>query len=389
MIASSARLARAAGGSRNWLLGVLRGSSYGTASEASFQVESYKLHKLEQGPSTSVTLSRDDGLKMYRQMQTVRRMETMAGNLYKSKIIRGFCHLYSGQEAVCVGMENAMTPDDSVITAYRAHGWTFMRGVSVQGVLSELTGRVSGCAKGKGGSMHMYGHNFYGGNGIVGAQVPLGAGIAFASKYRGEEAICVTLYGDGAANQGQLYETFNMAKLWNLPCIFVCENNGYGMGTSVDRASASTAYYTRGDYVPGLWIDGMDVLAMREGTRFAKDYALKNGPILIEAVTYRYSGHSMSDPGTSYRPRSEIQEVREKRDPITNFRERLLSSGLATEEELKKIDTEVRKEVETAAEKAKTDQELPLEELYNNIYVDPPQGMKIRGCDPTIMASTR
>ncbi|XP_067675510.1 pyruvate dehydrogenase E1 component subunit alpha, mitochondrial-like [Haliotis asinina] len=389
MIALSTRLARAAGGSRNWLFGVLRGSSYGTASEANFQVESYKLHKLEQGPATSVTLTREDGLKMYRQMQTIRRMETVAGNLYKSKIIRGFCHLYSGQEAVCVGMENAITSDDSVITAYRAHGWTYVRGVPVQGVLSELTGRVSGCAKGKGGSMHMYGHNFYGGNGIVGAQVPLGAGIAFASKYRGENTVCVALYGDGAANQGQLFETFNIAKLWNLPCIFVCENNGYGMGTSVDRASASTAYYTRGDYVPGLWIDGMDVLAMREGTRFAKNYALKNGPILIEAVTYRYSGHSMSDPGTSYRDRSEIQEVREKRDPITNFRERLLSSGLATEEELKKMDSEVRKEVEAAAEKAKTDQELPLEELYNNIYVSPIEGVKVRGCDPTIMANTR
>ncbi|XP_067674459.1 pyruvate dehydrogenase E1 component subunit alpha, mitochondrial-like [Haliotis asinina] len=389
MIVLSTRLATAAGGSRNWLFGVLRGSSYGTASEATFEVESYKLHKLEQGPATTVTLSREDGLKMYRQMQTIRTMESSAENLYKSKNIRGFCHLYSGQEAVCVGMENAITSDDSVITAYRAHGWTYVRGVPVQGVLSELTGRVSGCGKGKGGAMHMYGHNFYGGNGIVGAQVPLGAGIAFASKYRGENTVCVALYGDGAANQGQLFETFNIAKLWNLPCIFVCENNGYGMGTSVGRASASTAFYTRGDYVPGLWIGGMDILALREGTRFAKDYALKNGPILIEAVTYRYSGHRLSERRTSFRGRLETLELRGKKDPITNFRERLLSSGLATEEELKKMDSEVRKEVEAATEKAKTDQELPLEELYNNIYVSPIEGVKVRGCDPTIMANTR
>lgn len=322
-------------------------------------------------------------------MVTIRRMETVAANLYKSKAIRGFCHLYSGQEACCVGMEAALTPDDAVITAYRAHGWAYVRGISVLGVLAELTGRSSGCAKGKGGSMHMYAHNFFGGNGIVGAQVPLGAGVALALQYDKKPNICLTLYGDGAANQGQVFEAYNIAKLWNLPCVFVCENNGYGMGTSVSRSSASTEYYTRGDYIPGIWVDGMDILAVREVTRFAKEFVLKNGPLVIDCATYRYHGHSMSDPGTSYRTRDEIQEVREKRDPIINLRNKLIDANLATAEELKKIDQDVRKQVDEAASKAKTDPELPLEELYNSIMVDPPADMRIRGCDDSILVKTR
>jgi pyruvate dehydrogenase E1 component alpha subunit len=199
-------------------------------------------------------VTREDALKYYKDMQTIRRLETAAGNLYKEKAIRGFCHLYSGQEACCVGMKASMRPHDAVITAYRAHGWTYVMGVDAVGVLAELTGRNTGCARGKGGSMHMYTENFFGGNGIVGAQCPLGAGVALAKKYSGTDGVCLTLYGDGAANQGQLYEAFNMAQLWKLPCIFICENNGYGMGTSVERASASTAYYTRGDYVSGIWV---------------------------------------------------------------------------------------------------------------------------------------
>ncbi len=222
--------------------------------EASFPVLEYKLHKLESGPSTDVTVTREDALKYYRQMQVIRRLETAAGNLYKSKEVRGFRHLYSGQEACAVGIVAAMKKDDAVITAYRAHGWTYLMGVPVGGILGELTGRRTGCAKGKGGSMHMYTKNFYGGNGIVGAQVPLGAGIATALKYNGSDNICVSLYGDGAANQGQIFEAYNIAKLWELPCIFVCENNKYGMGTAVERAAASTDYYTRGDYVPGIWV---------------------------------------------------------------------------------------------------------------------------------------
>lgn len=350
--------------------------------EASFQIRPFKLHKIEEGPSTEVTLKRDDALHMYRQMMTIRRMEAAANTLYKEKSVRGFCHLYSGQEAVAVGMENAIKKDDAVITAYRAHGWTFLRGVPPKGVLTELTGRSTGCAKGKGGSMHMYNYNFYGGNGIVGAQVPLGAGIAFSQKYLNNGGITVALYGDGAANQGQAFEAYNMSKLWGLPCIFVCENNGFGMGTSADRASASTDYYTRGDYVPGIWMDGMDVLAMREGTRFIANLCREGkGPFVVEAATYRYHGHSMSDPGTSYRTREEIQEVRASRDPITSFKDKILESELVESAELKQIDAEIKTEIDDAVKAARGDAEIGLEELYGDVYANPLE-TNIRGMTP-------
>lgn len=347
-------------------------SKNGLNTEATFETKPFKLHKIEGGPATTVTVTRDEALHYYKDMQMIRRMETAASNLYKEKVIRGFCHLYSGQEACCVGMKASMRSYDAVITAYRAHGWTYIMGVDALGVLAELTGRSSGCARGKGGSMHMYTKNFYGGNGIVGAQAPLGAGVAFALKYQGTDGVCLTLYGDGAANQGQLFEAMNMAKLWNLPTIFICENNGYGMGTSAERAAASTSYYTRGDYVPGIWVDGMDVLAVREATRFAIDMCAKGeGPIVMEVATYRYSGHSMSDPGTSYRSRDEIQEVRQTRDPITSFRERILSNNLVTAEELKDIDQEVRQVIDDAAKRAKTDREIGLDELTADICSEP------------------
>ncbi|KAG8248036.1 pyruvate dehydrogenase E1 component subunit alpha, mitochondrial-like [Homalodisca vitripennis] len=350
--------------------GSLLGSANSYASEATFETKPYKLHKLENGPSTSVTVTKEDALKFFRQMQTIRRLETSAGNLYKEKIIRGFCHLYSGQEACAVGMRAAMRPQDSIISAYRVHGWTYLMGVPVLGVLAELTGRKSGCARGKGGSMHMYTKNFYGGNGIVGAQVPLGVGVAFAAKYQGIDAVCFALYGDGAANQGQIFEVYNMAKLWNIPCIFVCENNGYGMGTSAERASASTNYYTRGDYVPGIWVDGMDVLAVREAAKFAVAHCSEGkGPMVLETVTYRYSGHSMSDPGTSYRTRDEIQTVRQTRDPISSFKEKILSANLVTADELKSIENEIKKEVDEATGLAKKDQEIPMDELAADVCV--------------------
>ncbi|XP_030758001.1 pyruvate dehydrogenase E1 component subunit alpha, mitochondrial-like isoform X2 [Sitophilus oryzae] len=351
----------------NKALGLISKNAYTT--EASFDTANYKLHKLEEGPSTHVTINKQEALTIYTQMHTIRRLETSAGNLYKDKIIRGFCHLYSGQEAVAVGIKHALRPHDGVITSYRAHGWTYIMGVPLVNVLSELTGRQGGCARGKGGSMHMYCENFYGGNGIVGAQAPLGAGIALAAKYKGTDGVCFTLYGDGAANQGQLFEAFNITKLLDTPCIFVCENNGYGMGTSTERAAASTDFYSRGDYVPGIWVDGMDVLAVRQAAKYAVNYcASGKGPIVLEVVTYRYSGHSMSDPGTSYRTREEVQEVRHSRDPITSFKEKILSRNLVTPEEIKEIESKIRAEVDDATKKAKADKEIGMDEIAGDIY---------------------
>jgi len=352
-----------------------------TVQEASFDYHPYKLHRLDSGPATSTTLTRDDALKYYHEMVTIRRMETAAANLYKEKAIRGFCHLCSGQEAIYSGMKAAFRDQDTVITSYRAHGFTYVMGVPVAGVLAELTGKKSGCVRGKGGSMHMYARNFYGGNGIVGAQVPLGAGIAFAHQYKGDGGVNFSLYGDGAANQGQVAEAFNLAKLWNLPVVFICENNHYGMGTSQDRHAASTEFYKRGDYVPGIYVDGMDILAVREATRFATEYCPQNGPLVFEISTYRYHGHSMSDPGTSYRTRDEVQEVRQTRDPITGFRDRIVGAGLAEVGELKAIEMEVRKSVDNDVKKAKTDSEIGVEELCYDIY-EQNLGGAVRGVDP-------
>ncbi|XP_078265618.1 pyruvate dehydrogenase E1 component subunit alpha, mitochondrial-like [Rhinoraja longicauda] len=354
------------------------------ASEASFDIKKCDLHRVEEGPPSTTILTREDGLKYYRTMQLIRRMELKADQLYKQKIIRGFCHLYDGQEACCVGIEVAIKPTDHLITAYRSHGFTYTRGISAKEIMAELTGRRGGCAKGRGGSMHMYADNFYGGNGIVGAQVPIGAGIALACKYLEKNEVCVTLYGDGAANQGQIFETYNMAMLWKLPCIFVCENNRYGMGTSVERAAASTDYYKRGDYIPGLRVDGMDVLCVREATQFAADHCRSGkGPILMELQTYRYHGHSMSDPGVSYRTREEIQEVRSKSDPITMLKDRMLKNNMSNIEELKEIDAGVRKEVEEAAQFATTDPEPALEELAYYIYSNE-SAFDVRGTNPWI-----
>ncbi|XP_060868401.1 probable pyruvate dehydrogenase E1 component subunit alpha, mitochondrial [Metopolophium dirhodum] len=342
------------------------------ATEATFDIKAFKLHKLESGPNTTVTVTKEDAINYYKQMQYIRRIETAAGNLYKEKIVRGFCHLYSGQEACAVGMKSAFRDQDSIISAYRVHGWTYLMGAKPVEVLSELTGRIGGVVRGKGGSMHMYGKNFYGGNGIVGAQVPLGAGIALAAQYLGTGGVCFTLYGDGASNQGQVFEAYNMAKLWKLPCVFVCENNGYAMGTSSERSASNTSYYTRGDYIPGIWVDGMDVLAVREASKFAVDHCVNgNGPIVLETVTYRYSGHSMSDPGTSYRTRAEIQAVRMTRDPITSFKEKILSTNLATVDDLKKIDNEIKIEIDQAVIKSKEDEEITLDELASDVYSKP------------------
>merc|ERR1712079_26482 len=374
--------------SRSFLGGIFgkdgsKPDSKAISTEASFDWNPYKLHQLDEGPATSASLTREEGLRLYQEMVTVRRMETAAANLYKEKSIRGFCHLCSGQEAIYSGMKAALRDQDAVITSYRAHGFTYVMGVPVLGVLAELTGRKSGCVRGKGGSMHMYAKNFYGGNGIVGAQVPLGAGISFAQKYNEDGGVTFSLYGDGAANQGQVAEAFNLAKLWDLPSVFICENNHYGMGTSEDRHAASTEFYKRGDYIPGLLVDGMDILAVREATRFAIDYCSvqKKGPLVYEISTYRYHGHSMSDPGTSYRTRDEVQEIRQTRDPILGFKEKIVAEGLTDAEELKKMELDIRKSVDADVKKAKTDPEIGTEQLYYDVYEENLQG-KLRGLLP-------
>jgi pyruvate dehydrogenase E1 component alpha subunit len=299
-------------------------------------------------------------------------MEMAADGLYKLKKIRGFCHLSTGQEAIATGIEHAITKEDAVITAYRCHGFAYLRGAPIKSVIAELLGRQDGIAYGKGGSMHMFTKGFYGGNGIVGAQVPVGAGIAFAMKYEGKNNTCFTLYGDGAANQGQVFEAYNMAKLWDAPVVFSCENNKYGMGTAASRASAMTEYYKRGHYIPGLKVNGMDVLAVKQASAFAKEYATSGkGPIVLEFVTYRYGGHSMSDPGTTYRTRDEVVNMRSTQDPIQGLRKHILEWGVCTEDELKQVDKEARQMVDQQVREA---EESPAPEvspkvLFESIYV--------------------
>jgi len=303
-------------------------------------------------------------------MTLMRRMEMAADALYRQKLIRGFCHLATGQEAVSVGMESAMNPDDRVITSYRCHPFAVLRGGTVKGVLAELLGRQDGMSNGKGGSMHIFTPSFFGGNGIVGAQVPLGAGLALAQQYTGKTDVATfTLYGDGASNQGQVFEAFNIAKLWNLPCIFVCENNKYGMGTSAERSSANTSYYTRGDSIPGIQVNAMDIIAVHQSVKFAKQWVSDGkGPLLMEFVTYRYGGHSMSDPGTTYRTRDEVQKMRSTQDPIRGLQKYIEDWGLATEEELKAIDKESKTEVDKAVEEAKKSPEPDMNDFWTDIY---------------------
>ncbi|KAF9969393.1 alpha subunit of pyruvate dehydrogenase [Actinomortierella ambigua] len=344
--------------------------------------QSFEAYKCDT-PSLELTLKKEDLLHMYNSMVTMRRMEMASDALYKAKLIRGFCHLCTGQEAVAVGMETALNEKDKIITAYRCHGFTYMRGASITSILAELLGRKAGISEGKGGSMHMFTPNFFGGNGIVGAQVPLGAGIAFAQKYLGEKAATFALYGDGASNQGQVFEAYNMAKLWDLPCVFVCENNRYGMGTAANRSSANTSYFTRGDYIPGIKVNGMDVLAVHQAVAFAKEWTVSGkGPLLMEMETYRYGGHSMSDPGTTYRTREEIQHMRSNNDPITGLKQRMLDLGVVTEEELKAIDKAARAEVDKAVEESKASPEPDVSQLFTQIYIKGTEVPSIRGREP-------
>ncbi len=316
--------------------------------------------------------SKDELLSFYREMLLIRRFEEKAGQLYGLGLIGGFCHLYIGQEAVAVGIQTALSKSDSVVTGYRDHGHMLLCGIDPKVVMAELTGREAGISRGKGGSMHMFSveHKFYGGHGIVGAQVPIGAGLAFAHKYRGDGGVCVSYFGDGAANQGQVYEAFNMAALWNLPVIFVVENNRYAMGTSVERSSAETHFYRRGEAfrIPGLQVDGMDVLAVRGAAEAALEYVRSGkGPVIMEMKTYRYRGHSMSDPA-KYRTREEVQEVREKSDPIEGMKDELEAAGI-DEAALKEIDKEIRSIVAEAADFAESSPEPDVDELYTDVLV--------------------
>jgi pyruvate dehydrogenase E1 component alpha subunit len=323
-------------------------------------------------PSRDATTTARELVSFFRDMALMRRFEIAADSLYKAKLIRGFCHLYDGQEAIAVGMEAAITRADAIITAYRDHCAYLTRGGDPVSAFAELMGRRDGCSRGKGGSMHLYKRdaNFFGGHGIVGAQLPLGCGIAFAQRYRKESTVTFDLYGDGAANQGQLFEALNMAALWKLPVILVCENNHYGMGTAEWKASMSPAYYKRGDYVPGLMVDGMDALAVKQACKFAKDHALANGPIILEMDTYRYHGHSMSDPGSTYRTRGEVAGIRQERDPIERMRKLLLDHDFATAQELKDMEKEMRKQVDSAIAKAKESPMPDPSELFTNVYVN-------------------
>jgi pyruvate dehydrogenase E1 component alpha subunit len=329
--------------------------------------------KLAPPDELSAAMSKDELLKAYRMMLLIRRFEEKAGQLYGMGFIGGFCHLYIGQEAVVVGMQMSLKEGDQVITSYRDHGHMLATGMSPRGVMAELTGRRGGYSKGKGGSMHMFSRekNFYGGHGIVAAQVPLGTGLAFASHYRGTDNVSLTYFGEGASNQGQVYESFNMASLWKLPAVYIIENNRYAMGTPISRGSAKAEeLYARGTAfgIPGEQVDGMDVRAVKAaGAKAVAHCRAGNGPYILEMMTYRYRGHSMSDPA-KYRTKDEVQKMREEHDPIEQVKRRLVAENDASEDELKKIDAEIRAVVTDAAEFAQSDPEPDPAELWTDVY---------------------
>ena len=325
-------------------------------------------------PKNKSEPSAEQLLSYYKQMLLIRRFEEKAGQLYGMGLIGGFCHLYIGQEAVVVGMMAAALEQDTLITSYRDHGHMLAAGMEPKGVMAELTGREGGYSKGKGGSMHMFSRekNFFGGHGIVGAQVPIGAGLAFAHKYKGDNGVAQAYFGDGAANQGQVYEAFNMAALWSLPVVFIIENNRYGMGTAVDRASAMTEFYKRGDAhgVPGMKVNGMDVIEVRKAADKVLAHCREGkGPYILEMETYRYRGHSMSDPA-KYRSKEEVSKVRKESDPIDTLRERIIKAKAADETQLREIDREVKARVTEAAEFAQSSPEPDPAELFTDILIE-------------------
>ena len=332
-----------------------------------------KDNNADKDPNVQVTgkVERDELLTYYRDMLLIRRFEEKAGQMYGMGLIGGFCHLYIGQEAVVVGTLASARDEDQVVTSYRDHGHMLACGMDPRGVMAELTGREGGYSRGKGGSMHMFSKekNFYGGHGIVGAQVPIGTGVAFANKYKESEAVSITFFGDGAANQGQVYESFNMAELWQLPALYVIENNQYAMGTSVKRSSAETHLYKRGASfnIPGKEVDGMDVLSVRDAVAEAlEEIRGGGGPFILEMKTYRYRGHSMSDPA-KYRTKDEVKQMRDEHDPINQAKTRLIDEGWADEQALKDIDGEVKKVVADAADFAQSSPEPDPSELWTDV----------------------
>ena len=325
-------------------------------------------------PAKSRSADAGELMVFYRQMLLIRRFEEKAGQLYGMGLISGFCHLYIGQEAVVVGMQTVARAPDTIITSYRDHGHMLACGMDAKGVMAELTGRAGGYSKGKGGSMHMFSRDagFYGGHGIVGAQVPIGTGLAFAHKYRQDGGACFVYFGDGAVNQGQVYESFNMASLWKLPAVYVIENNRYGMGTAVERASATTELFRRGSAydIPGRQIDGMDILAVRTaGRKAAAHCRAGKGPYILEMKTYRYRGHSMADPA-KYRSKEEVRKMRKERDCIDNLRTLILDNGVADEAAVKDIDRDVKAVVGEAAEFAQTSPQPDPAELHTNVLAE-------------------
>ncbi|MGJ3233107.1 MAG: pyruvate dehydrogenase (acetyl-transferring) E1 component subunit alpha [Oceanicaulis sp.] len=333
--------------------------------------------KSASAPSSSkskLPVTKDQLLAWYKDMLVIRRFEEKAGQLYGMGLIAGFCHLYIGQEAVVVGVQGALEEGDQVITGYRDHGHMLATGMDAKGVMAELTGREGGYSKGKGGSMHMFSREkqFFGGHGIVGAQVPIGAGLAFANKYKENGKVSATYFGDGAANQGQVYEAFNMAKLWDLPVLFIIENNQYAMGTSVKRASSETHLCKRGISfgIPGKEVDGMDIIAVYEAAKEAAEHARSGkGPFILEMKTYRYRGHSMSDPA-KYRTRDEVNEFRDTKDPIDLARKKIIEQGWSDEDALKDLDKEVKKLVNESADFAKESPEPDPSELWTDVLIE-------------------
>lgn len=324
---------------------------------------------------TEVTYDPEQMKKNLELMFRIRRMESLCDQSYKLKKIRGFCHLYIGQEAIPAGMENILDFNDPMVTGYRDHAWYICRGGTPREVFAEMFGSIGGCSKGKGGSMHMYNpkNGFYGGNGIVGAQVPLGAGLAWRFALENRESpkhVAVAFYGDGAANQGQVFEAMNIAALQRIPIIFAVENNQFGMGTSKKRASYQCEFYRRGDYLPGLKVDGMDVLAVQEGTRWAKEHCMAGkGPVVLEFDSYRYMGHSMSDPDSQYRTKSDIQLVRHERDCVRKMKEFLETEGIMTADEMTAMEKTVKKEIDKELQEAQKMTQTPASELFTDIYV--------------------